>query len=60
MPDLDLEPGKYRVRGRKEPILQPGWWKGILVFVVIVLMGMYVVPPVHSFFSDVLTALGWE
>lgn len=57
MPDLDLEPGEYRARGRKEPILQPGWWKGILVFVVIVLMGMYVAPPVRGFFHGIIAPL---
>lgn len=60
MPDLDLEPHEYAVKGRREPILQRGWWIGILAFVVIVLMGMYVVPPVRGFFDGLLTALGWE
>lgn len=60
MPDIDLEPDAYRVKGRKEPILHRGWWRGILLFVIVVLMGMYVVPPVRHFFSDVLTSLGWE
>ncbi|HEY1093032.1 MAG TPA: hypothetical protein VGE47_18170 [Burkholderiaceae bacterium] len=60
MKQVDLEPSEYTVKGGKEPILQRGWWKGILLFVVIVLMGMYVVPPVHAFFGDVLTALGWK
>jgi hypothetical protein len=60
MPDIDLEPGNYRRKNAREPILLKGWWKGILLFVGVVLLGMYAVPPVHSFFGDVLTALGWE
>ncbi len=60
MPDLDLEPHEYAVKGRREPILQRGWWVGILVFVLVVLAGMYLVPPVHGFFDMMLSALGWE
>lgn len=29
-PEIDLEPGAYRVKGRKEPILARGWYWGLL------------------------------
>jgi hypothetical protein len=54
---VDLEPSEYGVKGGKEPILHRGWWKGILLFVVVVLMGMYVVPPVRGFFHGVIAPL---
>jgi len=57
MPDLDLEPHEYAVKGRKEPILQRGWWWGILAFVAIVLIGMYVAPPVRAFFHGIIAPL---
>jgi hypothetical protein len=55
--NLDLEPHEYAVKGRREPILQRGWWVGILVFVAVVLMGMYVVPPVRGFFESIIAPL---
>jgi len=35
MRDIDLDPGDYRVRGRKEPILAKGWWIGVLMILVL-------------------------
>lgn len=55
MPHIDLEPGDYRVKGRKEPILLPGWWIGILTFVGIILFAMFIGQPVAAWwweFSD--------
>ena len=48
MPDIDLEPGDYRVKGRKEPILLPGWWIGILAFIAIVLIGVFILRPAYQ------------
>lgn len=48
MKQVDLEPSEYTVKGGKEPILLRGWWKGILLFIVVVLMGMYVVKPLFG------------
>lgn len=48
MPHIDLEPGDYRVKGRKEPILLPGWWIGVLVFIAMVLVGVFVVRPAYQ------------
>lgn len=57
MPDLDLEPHEYAVKGRKEPILQRGWWVGILVFVLIVLVGAFIIRPMHGGLTDFLSSL---
>jgi hypothetical protein len=56
MPDLDLEPGKYRVRGRKEPILQKGWWIGILVFIGMGLFGVFVLRPIFQWGQPLIRA----
>ena len=48
MKRVDLEPSEYAVKGGKEPILHRGWWKGILLFVVIVLFGAFVMKPLFS------------
>lgn len=48
MPDLDLKPTEYTVKGGKEPILLKGWWHGILLFVVIVLFGAFVMKPLYQ------------
>lgn len=52
MPHIDLEPGDYRVKGRKEPILLPGWWIGIVVFVAMVLVATFVLRPMHSAWAE--------
>lgn len=54
MPDqIDLEPEEYR---EKQPILLKGWWRGILIFVLIVLFGMYVIRPLYGAYSDAVDA----
>lgn len=46
MPDLDLEPHEYGVKGRKEPILNKGWWLTLLIFFCVVVFGQVVIRPV--------------
>jgi len=45
---VDLEPGAYRVKDRKEPVLLRGWWVGVLAFVFIVLFGAFVMKPLFG------------
>jgi len=56
MPDLDLDPREYTVKGRKEPILNNGWWLTILIFIAVVIFGQVVIRPVyvaaHSFMME--------
>lgn len=47
MPDLDLEPGDYRVKGRKEPILHPQWKIGVLA-IVIVFLAAFLLRPIYG------------
>ena len=56
MPDFDLDPGSYRVRGRREPILQKGWWVGILAFACIILLATFVLKPLYLAWSDAFDA----
>jgi hypothetical protein len=51
VPDIDLEPGGYRVKGRKEPILLPGWWIGLLIFLGIIPFSMFVLRPLYGAWS---------
>lgn len=48
MKQVDLEPNEYTVRGGKEPILQTGWWRGILLFVGLALFGAFVMKPLFQ------------
>lgn len=48
MKQVDLEPHEYAVKGRYEPILQRGWWIGVLAFVFIVLFGAFVMKPLFG------------
>jgi hypothetical protein len=38
LPEIDLEPGSYREKGAKEPILAKGWWIGVLLILLIFAM----------------------
>jgi hypothetical protein len=42
---IDLEPQDYSVKGRKEPILNKGWWITLLIFFAIVTFGAVVIRP---------------
>jgi hypothetical protein len=48
MPDIDLDPGAYRVKGRKEPILLPGWWIGPLVFIAMIAFSTTFIRPLYQ------------
>jgi hypothetical protein len=48
MQQIDLEPTEYTVKGRKEPILNKGWWLTILLFIAVVVFGQVVIRPVYS------------
>jgi hypothetical protein len=57
MPDLDLEPHEYSVKGRREPILQRGWWIGILTFVGVVLFGAFVMRPLFQWAQPIVHSI---
>jgi hypothetical protein len=38
VPEIDLDPGDYRVKGRREPILAKGWWIGVLLLLLVFAM----------------------
>ncbi len=50
MPDLDLGPEDYSVKGRKEPILHPNWKIGVLAIVIVFLIawGLRLIYPAYS------------
>jgi len=48
MQQIDLEPTEYTVKGRKEPILNKGWWLTILIFIAVVVFGQVVIRPIYS------------
>jgi hypothetical protein len=56
MQQIDLEPTEYTVKGRKEPILNKGWWLTILIFIAVVVFGQVVIRPVistaHAYMMD--------
>lgn len=41
MPDLNLEPKDYSVKGRKEPIFHPRWKIGVLAIVCVFLLALF-------------------
>lgn len=47
MPDLDLGPEDYSVKGRKEPILHPNWKIGVLAIVIVFLLA-FALRPVYG------------
>lgn len=53
---IDLEPKDYAVKGRKEPILNKGWWITLLFFFAAVIFGQVVIRPIfqaaHSYMMD--------
>lgn len=57
MRDLDLEPSEYTVKGRKEPILNKGWWITILVVVATIVFGQVAIRPIfqaaHAYMMDI-------
>jgi len=56
MQHIDLEPTEYTVKGRKEPILNKGWWLTILIFIAVVVFGQVVIRPIistaHAYMMD--------
>lgn len=46
MHQIDLEPRDYAVKGRKEPILNKGWWLRILIFIAVIVFGQVAIRPV--------------
>ena len=48
MQQIDLEPTEYTVKGRKEPILNKGWWLTIQIFIAVVVFGQVVIRPIYS------------
>jgi len=56
MHHIDLEPHEYSERGKKEPILNKGWWLTILIFVSVVIFGQVVIRPIvssaHAYMMD--------
>jgi len=56
MQQIDLEPTEYTVKGRKEPILNKGWWLTILIFIAVVVFGQVVIRPIistaHAYMMD--------
>ncbi len=56
MTQIDLEPREYSVKGRKEPILNKGWWITMLIFFAAVIFGQVAVKPVvqaaHSYMME--------
>lgn len=53
---IELEPSEYAVRGRKEPILHPRWWVGVLTLVGIIVVGT-LTRPLFSAWLEWATAL---
>lgn len=48
MRQIDLDPREYAVKGRKEPILNKGWWLTILIFIAVVVFGQVFIRPIYS------------
>lgn len=62
MPDLDLGPEDYSVKGRKEPILHPNWKVGVLAIVIVFFIAVFArevyAPAAHGFFDWLEVSLG--
>ena len=42
---IDLDPGDYRPKAQREPILNKGWWITLLIFFAMVTFGAVVIRP---------------
>lgn len=56
MQHIDLEPHEYTERGKKEPILNKGWWLTLLIVIGSIVFGQVAIRPVvqaaHAFMMD--------
>jgi hypothetical protein len=51
MPEFDLGPDDYRVKGRKEPILHPDWKIGVLAIILVFALA-WVMRPVFAWWMS--------
>lgn len=52
MPQIDMEPGDYRQKGRREPILHANWKTGVFSIILAVLILVLFAKPLWQWLYD--------